>query len=84
MTDDAQSTKTTRENGPSEIAPNFQYEWDKNFWEEAGVLPQDMNVWHALNPRFSDLAKYYYRYGVVWMGAFIWGLVGSWSSFGTI
>ncbi len=52
----------TYNNGESNSKPGKEFMWDKEYWGMANVLPADMSVWHTLNPRFSDLAKYYMRH----------------------
>ncbi|CAD7925618.1 unnamed protein product [Amoebophrya sp. A120] len=60
--DDLNVYNQSQRNGPSQIGTSTEYKWDKEYWAESRVHPGDRNVWYALNPRFSDLAKYYARH----------------------
>eukprot|EP00392_Amoebophrya_sp_AT5.2_P012926 g13033.t1 len=60
--DDLGIYNQAQRNGPGAIAPGKEWLWDKEYWAEARVHPGDRNVWFALNPRFSDLARYYARH----------------------
>ncbi|CAD7929155.1 unnamed protein product [Amoebophrya sp. A25] len=62
LEDDQTIYNNAQRNGPSQIATSRDFLWDREYWAESRVHPGDRNVWYALNPRFSDLARYYARH----------------------